>query len=105
MASSQSLGRSAIKTARRRPSVLAKCGMVLAINERRYRVRPISCDPAAAHRCYELRKDDETAYYVSQHLHGPECDCPDFVFHRDGLDPGGCKHIKALAAFGMVDFS
>jgi hypothetical protein len=31
------------------------------------------------------------------------CDCPDFIFHRDGVDPDGCKHIKALVAYGLLD--
>ncbi len=35
-------------------------------------------------------------------VQGHTCDCPDFIFHRDGLDPGGCKHIKALVACGLL---
>ncbi|WP_422923964.1 hypothetical protein [Singulisphaera sp. PoT] len=103
MTSSMTLGRPVEKTVRRRPAALARFGMVLAINGGRYRVRPIPCDRTAASRCFELRKEDETTYHVSQHVHGPECDCPDFIFHRAGIDPAGCKHIKALAAYGMVE--
>lgn len=78
------------------------CRLSLAINGTLYQVRPVECHPSAALRCYALSKADGTAYHVSQHVHGPECDCPDFVFHRDGIDPAGCKHVKALAVFGMV---
>jgi hypothetical protein len=46
---------------------------------------------------------DGTIYLLARRPHGAECDCPDFVFHRDGLDPAGCKHIKALAACGVLD--
>ncbi len=30
------------------------------------------------------------------------CDCPDYIFRRDGLDPSGCKHIKALVGSGLI---
>jgi hypothetical protein len=78
------------------------CRLTLAINGVPYSVRPIACDNAAALRCYELRKSAGERYHVSQHPHGAECDCPDFVFQRDGRDPGGCKHIQALAVLGLI---
>ena len=78
------------------------CGMVLSINGSRYRVRPVPCDHSAALRCFELRKADGTRYHVSQHTHGPQCDCTDFEFHRNHRDPAGCKHVKALTVFGML---
>ena len=31
------------------------------------------------------------------------CDCPDFTFKREGIDPEGCKHIKALVACGLIE--
>lgn len=27
-----------------------------------------------------------------------ECDCPDFIYRRHGMDRGGCKHVRALKA-------
>ncbi len=78
------------------------CRLTLAINGAPYRVGPVTCDPSAALRCYEPRKADGAAYHVSQHGHGAECTCPDFVYRRDGIDPAGCKHVKALAAFGLI---
>jgi hypothetical protein len=38
-------------------------------------------------------------------LYGPDCDYPNFEFHRDGIDPAGYKHIKTLTACGMFDES
>jgi hypothetical protein len=78
------------------------CRLTLTINEASYDVRPVPCDRGAADRCWSVRKADGTAYHASQHPWGAECDCPDFVFHRDGRDPAGCKHLKALAACGLL---
>src|SRR5947209_6225552 len=70
------------------------CRLTLTINGASYAVRPVPCHPTAAQRCWSLRKSDGTVYHASQHPWGAECDCPDFVFHRDGRDPAGCKHLK-----------
>lgn len=77
------------------------CRVVVAINGVEYVARPLP-SRHAAQRVFRLRKADGSSYHVSQHAYGLECDCPDFIFHRDGLDPTGCKHIKALAACGMI---
>jgi hypothetical protein len=66
-------------------------------------VRPVPCDPSAGQRCWSLRKADGTVYHASQHTWGAECDCPDFVFHRDGRDLRGCQHTAALRALDMLD--
>jgi hypothetical protein len=76
--------------------------MTVLINGVEYAARPLPAPEHAAQRLFRLRKPDGATYHVSQHAYGVECDCPDFVFHRDGLDPTGCKHIKALAACGMI---
>lgn len=78
------------------------CRLTLAINGTDYNVRPTPADSFAAIRAYRLRKADGTTYDVAETVHGHTCDCPDFIFHRDGLDPDGCKHIKALVACGML---
>ncbi|MHC5540140.1 hypothetical protein ACYOEI_18120, partial [Singulisphaera rosea] len=36
--------------------------------------------------------------------HGCECTCADFVFNRDGKDPEGCKHIRALTVHGLLTY-
>jgi hypothetical protein len=89
-------------TAPRKPAKRA-VGLVLTIQETSYALRPLACDPISASRAFRLRKSDGTLYDVSQTDFGPACDCPDFVFRRDGLDPAGCKHVQALAAHGLIE--
>jgi hypothetical protein len=79
------------------------CRLTLMINGTSYVVRPIQADDSAALKAFRLKKPDRTVYDVAQTTHGLVCDCPDFVFHHDGLDPAGCKHIKALVACGVLD--
>lgn len=78
------------------------CRLTLTINGTPYAVRPIAADPRAVIKAFRLRKADGAAYDVAQTVHGPECDCPDFVFHRDGIDHDGCKHVKAMIAVGLI---
>ncbi len=89
---------------KRRPALPTHgfCRLTLSINGTSYGVKPIPCDPPAAIKAFRLRKTDGTAYDVAQTTHGLVCDCPDFVFNRDGIDEAGCKHIKALVALGML---
>jgi hypothetical protein len=76
------------------------------INQTLYRVRPVRREPpgrdADEVRAFRLNKPDGTLYDVAQTRYGPRCDCPDFVFRRDGIDPTGCKHVKALVAEGLI---
>ncbi len=53
-------------------------------------------------RAYRLIKDDGSAYDLAETRHGPSCDCPDYIFRRDGLDPAGCKHVQALVRHGLI---
>ncbi len=77
-------------------------GLLLMIGATPYAVRREPADAEAAERLFRLRKPDGTAYDVAQTEFGPVCDCPDFIFRRDGLDPSGCKHIRALVGYGML---
>lgn len=79
------------------------CRLTLTINGTGYGVKPLPCPPEAARQCFELRKGDGTTYHVSRHDHGAECTCGDFVYHRDGIDEQGCKHIRSLVAVGLLD--
>jgi hypothetical protein len=81
----------------------AVCRLTMAINGVDYRVEPNPPAAFAAGKAYRLRKPDGTAYDVAATGYGLTCDCPDFIFHRDGLDPDGCKHIKAMVAYGLLD--
>jgi hypothetical protein len=80
-----------------------KCSLRLSIRGTTYRVTPLRPEKFSAIKALRLRKADGTTYDVSQHVHGCECDCPDFVFHRDGIDPAGCKHIRSCRACGLID--
>ncbi len=77
----------------------------LTIGQTRYAIEPVAVASAAAPvaRAFRLKKGDGTIYDVAQTSHGPECDCPDYIFRRDGLDSSGCKHIKALVGSGLID--
>jgi hypothetical protein len=56
-----------------------------------------------ASRLFRLHKGDTPArYVVAETPDGAVCDCPDFTFHREGIDPDGCKHIKAMVAVGLI---
>jgi hypothetical protein len=81
----------------------AVCRLTIAINGTDYQVNPNPAAACAALRAYRLSKADGTTYDVAQTVHGLTCECPDFIFHRDGIDPDGCKHIKAMVAYGLLD--
>jgi hypothetical protein len=81
----------------------AVCRLIMEINGVDYRVEPGPAGGYAVTKAYRLSKRDGTAYDVALTEFGLTCDCPDFIFHRDGLDPGGCKHIKAMVAYGLLD--
>ena len=53
-------------------------------------------------KAFRLDKADGACYDVTETVYGPQCDCPDFIFRRDGIDPTGCKHVKALIAQGLI---
>jgi hypothetical protein len=78
------------------------CRLTLTINGTTYALRRIPCAPGAARRAFRLRKANGTTYHVAATVHGAVCDCPDFTFHRDGIDPQGCKHVKALSVVGLM---
>lgn len=83
-------------------SALPETRLLLQIDRTLYRLRPVRDDPGESARGIRLSKPDGTEYDVEQTPFGPTCDCPDFIFRREGLDPTGCKHIKALVAHGVI---
>jgi hypothetical protein len=77
--------------------------LTLTINGVAYSLHPLWCDGVEATRLYRLRKAGTPArYVVAETPDGPVCDCPDYTFHREGIDPAGCKHIKAMVAVGLI---
>ncbi len=75
----------------------------LTIGGTSYALEPIASRARSRSAAFRLVKRDGTIYDVESTTHGPVCDCPDYVFRRDGLDPTGCKHIKALVGSGLIE--
>ena len=84
------------------PSVAAY-RLDLTIGRTTYAIQPLPEKPCPGSRAFRLVKGDGTIYDVASTTDGPICDCPDYIFRRDGLDPSGCKHIKALVGSGLID--
>ncbi len=78
-----------------------RCRLTLTINGLHYGVRRIDSEDDAVTRAFRLTRNDDI-YDVAQTVHGPVCDCPDFIFRRDGRDPDGCLHIRAMRAVGIL---
>lgn len=49
---------------------------------------------------YRLRECDGTTDEVARTEFGLTCDGSDFLFQRNRIDPDGCKHIRAMVAYG-----
>jgi hypothetical protein len=76
--------------------------LVLTIDRTAYAMFALPRALDHARRAYRLIKGDGAVYDLSETRYGPSCDCPDYIFRRDGLDPSGCKHIKALVRHGLI---
>ncbi len=62
-----------------------------------YSVEEVECDGSEQlWQVTRLRTEDE--HWVHRHGLYFGCDCPDFIFRRDGIDPRGCLHIQAVKA-------
>ncbi len=73
----------------------------LFINGTAYQVRPLSPDALTAIKAFRLRKFDGTEYDIAQTVHGMTCDCPDFTFKREGIDPEGfCLRPGEIVRYG-----
>lgn len=82
-----------------------KCRLTLTINGVHFSVRPIKTEDAVVKRAFWLRKQplkSDVIFAVGETVHGAICDCPDFVFRRDGLDRRGCLHVRAMKAVGPL---
>ncbi|HEY2157668.1 MAG TPA: hypothetical protein VGH33_18710 [Isosphaeraceae bacterium] len=76
--------------------------LVLTIDRAAYAIFALPRALDRSRRAYRLIKADGAVYDLSETRYGPSCDCPDYIFRRDGLDPSGCKHIKALVRHGLI---
>jgi len=73
------------------PEQRGRCRLTLTINGVHFSVRPIQSEYDQIHRAFRLRRKpfrSGVIFDVAETVHGAVCDCPDFVFRRDGLDPG-----------------
>lgn len=77
--------------------------LTLFISGKAYNVQPLDGVDVEIMKAFRLRKFDGTEYDIAQTADGLSCDCPDFTFRREAVDPSGCKHIKALIACGLID--
>ncbi|HEV3166600.1 MAG TPA: hypothetical protein VGZ22_21425 [Isosphaeraceae bacterium] len=77
--------------------------LFLAIDETLYAIDRMGAHPGSDSRVFRLKKADGRFYDVAETPHGPECDCPDFLFRRKGIDPAGCKHIQALVRHALIE--
>ena len=65
----------------------------------------IKTEDADVKQAFRLRKqplESDVIFDVAETVHGAICDCPDFVLRRDGLDPRGCLHVRAMKAVGLI---
>jgi len=88
------------------PEKRGRCRLTLTVNGVSFTVRPNRSEDDQVHRAFRLRRlplSSGIVFDVAETVHGAVCDCPDFVFRRDGLDPRGCLHIRAMRAVGLLD--
>ncbi len=88
------------KRTARKAGAMREPRLFLSIRDHWYQVERLT---HARERSYRLSKDDGLRYDVTETAYGASCDCPDFIFRRDGLDPEGCKHVRALRMYGLVE--
>jgi hypothetical protein len=82
-----------------------KCRLTLTINGVHFSVPPIKTEDADIKRAFRLRKQplkSDVIFDVADTVHGAICDCPDFVFRRDGLVPRGCLYMRGMKAVGLL---
>lgn len=80
--------------------------LTLTIAGTHYRVRKLTPEDPSVVACYSVRKRGaEESYHVSQHRTGLVCTCADWEFKRNGKDPKGCKHIRAIVAVGLLSYT
>jgi hypothetical protein len=86
------------------PPARGTTSLTLRINDAEYSLWKVPAQAGDVTACYELKKrGSPDRYHVSQHDHGAECTCGDFVFRRNHIDNRGCKHIRSLTVFGLID--
>ena len=88
------------------PEKRRNCRLTLNHRLGRFPSGPIQSEDDQIHRAFRLRGKPSRSgviFDVAETVHGAVCDCPDLVFRRDGLDPRGCLHIRAMRAVGLLN--
>jgi hypothetical protein len=80
------------------------CGLTLRINDTKYRVRGSKARAfGATTRAFVLTKVGGTeSYEVADTALGAVCDCPSLKYGRIVNPSFRCKHLRALAALGII---
>lgn len=85
------------------------CGLIVRITPdgkrpTLYDAKPIRPDSGSdVIKAYALTKAGSSERYdVALTIYGPQCSCRDFVYAREGSDPEGCKHCRALTKLGLL---
>jgi hypothetical protein len=84
------------------PAPTGRCRLFLRIAGTIYGLSRLDRPRAAVLEGWRLTKRDGTTYDVGRTEDGIECSCPDFIIRRDGIEPEGCKHVRALVAVGLI---
>ena len=78
------------------------CRLFLRISGTVYMLSRLDRPRAAVLEGWRLTKRDGTQYDCCRTEHGYSCDCPDYAWRRDGVEPDGCKHTRALVRVGLL---
>jgi hypothetical protein len=77
-----------------------RCRLILSINEHKCNVRPIFSQHETVLKAFRLSRkvtiNRKVIYDVADTIYGGICDCPDFIFGRDGKDPKGFRAGRLL---------
>src|SRR4051812_44296753 len=79
-----------------------RCRLTLTINGLHDTARPVVSQDDDVSRAFRLGRQD-VVFNLAQTTPGIVCDCPGLVFRRDGRDPRGRLHIRAMLAVGLPD--
>lgn len=79
------------------------CRLVLRICGTSYGLTRLDRGREAVLEGWRLTKPDGTAYDCCRTEHGLLCDCPDFAWRREDIEPEGCKHLRALVRVGLLE--
>jgi hypothetical protein len=84
------------------PIDLKEHRLEIVIATTRYLIRPM---PWKEGRAYKLRatiRGKVKEIHVAETSRGPSCDCGCLAHHHEKNAIPGCRHVRALVAFGLI---